>query len=67
MFARKYIVDCMKNLYNSKYITARDGNVSFKPKNANLTNLSPILDYKMLKKMLPKNTIPAYDGLTIKL
>lgn len=41
MFARKYIVDCMKNLYNSKYITARDGNVSFKPKNANFFYISP--------------------------
>ena len=39
----------------------------FKPKNAVLTNLSPVLDYKTLKKMLPKNVVPAYDGLTLKL
>ena len=39
----------------------------FKPKNAILTNLSPVLDYKVLKKLLPKNVIPAHDGLTIKL
>ena len=39
----------------------------FKPENAILTNLSPILDYKVLKKILPKNVIPAHDGLTIKL
>ena len=39
----------------------------FKPKNAILTNLSPVLDYKILKKLLPKNVIPAHDGLTIKL
>ena len=39
----------------------------FKPKNAILTNLSPVLDYKILKKKLPKNVIPAHDGLTIKL
>ena len=38
-----------------------------KPKKAILTNLSPVLDYDFLKKILPKNTIPAYDGLTIKL
>ena len=38
-----------------------------KPKNAVLTNLSPVLDYKVLKKLLPKNVIPAHDGLTIKL
>ena len=39
----------------------------FKPKHAILTNLSPVLDYKVLKKLLPKNVIPAHDGLTIKL
>ena len=39
----------------------------FKPKNAILTNLSPVLDYKTLKKMLPKNVVPAHDGLTLKL
>ena len=39
----------------------------FNPKRGILTNLSPVLDYKILKKMLPKNVIPAHDGLTIKL
>ena len=39
----------------------------FKPKKAILTNLSPVLDYKILKKKLPKNIIPAHDGLTINL
>ncbi len=39
----------------------------FKPNKAILTNLSPVLDYKTLKKLLPKNVIPAHDGLTIKL
>ncbi len=39
----------------------------FKPKKAVLTNLSAVLDYKELKKMLPKNVIPAHDGLTINL
>ena len=39
----------------------------FKPKKAILTNLSPVLDYKVLKKNLPKNVIPAHDGLTINL
>ena len=32
-----------------------------------LTNLSTVLDYKELKKMMPKNVIPAHDGLTINL
>jgi phosphoribosyl 1,2-cyclic phosphate phosphodiesterase len=39
----------------------------FKPKKAILTNLSPVLDYKVLMKILPKNTIPAFDGLTLNL
>ena len=39
----------------------------FKPKKAILTNLSPVLDYNELKKKLPKNVIPAHDGLTINL
>jgi phosphoribosyl 1,2-cyclic phosphate phosphodiesterase len=39
----------------------------FKPSKAILTNLSPVLDYKELKILLPKNVIPAYDGLTISL
>ena len=38
-----------------------------KPKNAILSNLSPVLDYKELKKLLPNNVIPAHDGLTISL
>ena len=39
----------------------------FKPKKAILTNLSPVLDYKKLKKVLPYNVVPAHDGLTIEL
>ena len=39
----------------------------FKPKKAILTNLSPVLDYNEFKKKLPKNVIPAHDGLTINL
>ena len=34
-----------------------------KPKKAILVNLHIELDYKYLKKRLPKNIIPAYDGL----
>ena len=36
-----------------------------KPKNTILTNLSNEIDYKEIKKFLPKNVIPAYDGLTV--
>ena len=39
----------------------------FKPKKAILTNLHCDLDYEILKKKLPKNIVPAYDGLKVKL
>ena len=39
----------------------------FNPSKAILTNLSPVLDYDVLKKLLPKNVVPAHDGLTINL
>ena len=39
----------------------------FSPKKAILTNLHSDLDYDELYKRLPKNTIPAYDGLTLNL
>ena len=38
-----------------------------KPKKAILTNLSPVLDYDYLKRVLPKNIVPAFDNLTINL
>ena len=39
----------------------------FSPKKAVLTNLHSDLDYNMLSKKLPKNIIPAHDGLTLNL
>ena len=39
----------------------------FSPKKAILTNLHSDLDYNKLKKKLPSNIMPAYDGLTINL
>ena len=37
----------------------------FRPKKAILTNLHSEIDYNYIKKRLPKNIVPAYDGLTI--
>ncbi len=70
MHLKYLIIDCLwynfhpshYNLYGSLEMIKK-----FKPKNAILTNLSPVLDYKVLKKLLPKNVVPAYDGLTLKL
>ena len=39
----------------------------FSPKKAILTNLHTDIDYKEIRKLLPKNVIPAYDGLTVNL
>ena len=39
----------------------------FKPKKSVLTNLHNDLDYNELKKILPKNVVPAYDGMRINL
>ena len=35
-----------------------------KPKKTILTNLNNEMDYSKLKEELPKNVIPAYDGLS---
>ena len=67
----KYLViDCLWYNYHSSHFnleTSLSVIKKFNPKNAILTNLSPVLDYKVLKKLLPKYVIPAHDGLTIKL
>ena len=39
----------------------------FSPKKAILTNLHTDIDYNKIKKLLPKNVIPAYDGLSVSL
>ena len=64
------IIDCLwYNFHPSHFNLETSLNLikKFKPKKAILTNLSPVLDYNELKKMLPKNVIPAHDGLTISL
>ena len=64
------IIDCLWYNYHPSHFnlaTSLSMIKKFRPKNAILTNLSPVLDYKVLKRILPKNVIPAHDGLTIKL
>ena len=38
-----------------------------KPKKTILTNMHMDLDYEQLKKILPKNIIPGFDGMTVTL
>ncbi len=64
------IIDCLWYNFHPSHFNLETSLAiikQFKPKKAILTNLSPVLDYKVLKKMLPKNIIPAHDGLTINL
>ena len=64
------IIDCLwYNFHPSHFNLETSLGIikKFKPKKAILTNLSPVLDYKVLKQMLPKKVIPAHDGLTINL
>ena len=42
-----------------------DIKAKLKPKKAILTNLSPVLDYDYLRKILPKKIAPAFDRMTI--
>ena len=64
------IIDCLKftkhashfNLKQSLYIHSH-----LKPKKTILTNLHHDLDYDYLKKSLPKNVTPAFDGLKLNL
>ena len=39
----------------------------FSPRKAILTNLHTDIDYNEIKKKLPKNIFPAYDGLSVNL
>ena len=64
------VIDCLWYNYHPSHFnleTSLSMIKKFKPKKAILTNLSPVLDYKELKKFLPKDVEPAYDGLTLSL
>ncbi len=64
------IIDCLWYDFHPSHFnleTSLSMIKEFNPKKAILTNLSPVLDYKILKKLLPKNVIPAHDGLTLEL
>ncbi len=61
------ILDCLRRNKHPSHFNYDDAlNVIklVKPKKAILTNLHTDLDYDYLKKNLPKNVIPAYDGLS---
>ena len=64
------IIDCLWLKYHPSHLNLENSLkfISlFNPQKAILTNLHSDLDYDYLKRVLPKNVIPAFDGLTINL
>ena len=64
------VIDCLWFRYHPSHLNLESSLKfieMFKPKKAILTNLHSDLDYDYLKKTLPKNIEPAFDGLTINL
>ena len=63
-----FIVDCLRYNFHPTHFNFDDVLKlirKIKPKKSILTNLSNEIDYDKIKKQLPKNVIPAHDGLTI--
>ena len=61
------IIDCLRMKKHPSHFNYDDAlNIIklLKPKKAILTNLHTDLDYSTLKKKLPKNIVPAFDGLS---
>ena len=67
----KYLViDCLKIKKSSFHFNLKDAlyvHNHLKPKKTILTNLNSDLNYNFLLKSLPKNVLPAYDGLKLNL
>ena len=64
------VIDCLWHKFHPSHFNldkALEMIRIFKPSKSILTNLHTDLDYKKLKKTLPNNVIPAYDGLTLNL
>ena len=62
------IIDCLWYKKHPSHLNLEESLAlikNFKPKKAILTNLHSEIDYNFLKKRLPKNIVPAFDGLTI--
>ena len=63
-----FVVDCLREEAHPSHFNLE--NVlelirEIKPRYTILTNLHSSLDYEILKKKLPKNIIPAYDGMRL--
>ena len=64
------IIDCLwykKHPAHFNLEQVLDLNRVLSPKKTILTNMHTDLDYNQLKKKLPKNIVPGYDGMTVNL
>ena len=62
------IIDCLKINHHPSHFNLTQAiclSKIIKAKKTILTNLHTDLDYEFLKKNLPKNIIPAYDGMRL--
>ena len=62
------IIDCLQFKKHRSHLSLDESllvHKYLKPKKTILTNLKHELDYYYLLKILPKDVIPAYDGLKI--
>ena len=61
-----FIIDCLRYNYHPSHFNLQ-GVLNLikeiKPKKTILTNLANDIDYKKVQKFLPKNVIPAFDGM----
>jgi phosphoribosyl 1,2-cyclic phosphate phosphodiesterase len=63
-----WIVDALRYAQHPSHFSLSDALSwieKFKPRRAVLTNLHSDLDYEVLRKSLPPNIIPAYDGIRL--
>jgi phosphoribosyl 1,2-cyclic phosphate phosphodiesterase len=62
------IIDCLRYRNHPSHFNLEKSLAMikiFSPKKAILTNLHTDIDYNKIKKLLPSNVSPAYDGLTL--
>ena len=65
-----FVVDCLRYIKHPSHYNLEDVlklTRIIKPKKTILTNLHSDLDYEKLKEKLPKNILPAYDGMSFAL
>ena len=64
------IIDCLWYRYHPSHLNLESSLElikKLKPKKSILTNLHLDLDYQKLRRRLPKDVVPAYDGLSVNL